>query len=353
MNEDTTSADFDHAVSSAMTRIAAFVAPLGLPADELLDPLASLSSRGKRLRAKLLVMAHEAAGGGRREAAVRVAAALELFQVAALVHDDVLDDSDTRRGLPSTHRVIESVHAESHWRGDGARFGTSGAILAGDLALMACMSELVGALAGCEADVAAAVGDRFSHMASVCTAGQYLDLRLAAQPLESLPHAREDILDVMRAKTASYTTVGPLALGAALAGSSSHMVDQWAAIGLPLGIAFQLRDDVLGVIGSEAQTGKPAGDDLREGKPTLLLAHALANSDAAGREFIADAVGGDAQSVAAAVSVLVRSGAIDAAETEITRLAGDARTLLESVPMASVHREQLLAFFDATTDRVA
>jgi len=352
MNEDTTSADFDHAVSSAMSRITRFVAPVGTPANELLDPLTSLSSRGKRLRARLLVMAHEAAGGGRRDAAVRVAAALELFQVAALVHDDVLDDSDTRRGLPSTHRVIQGVHAESHWRGDSARFGTSSAILAGDLALMACMSELVGALVGVDAEVAAAVGDRFSHMASVCTAGQYLDLRLAAQSLESLPNAREDILEVMRAKTASYTTVGPLALGAALAGGPRHTVDQWAAIGLPLGVAFQLRDDVLGVIGSEAETGKPAGDDLREGKPTLLLAHALAHSDAAGRELIADAVGGDAQSVAAAVSVLVRSGAIDAAETEITRLANEARTLLESVPMDALHRERLFTFFDATTNRV-
>ena len=351
MDEDTTSAEFDHAVNSAMSKISGFVAPVGTPADELMDPLTRLSSRGKRLRAKLLLMGHAAAGGGRRDVAVRVASALELFQVAALVHDDVLDNSDTRRGLQSTHRAIEGIHAASRWSGDSARFGTSGAILAGDLALMACMSELVGALAGVDAEVAAAVGDRFSRMAIVCTAGQYLDLRLAAQPLASLPGEREAILEVMRAKTASYTTVGPLALGAALAGCSRDTVDQWAAVGLPLGVAFQLRDDILGVIGSEAETGKPAGDDVREGKPTLLLAHALANSDAVDRQRIADAVGGDALAVSAAVQVLVRSGAIDAAEAEITCLSLEARTLLEDVPMDSLDREGLLAFFDATTVR--
>lgn len=336
-----------------MNRIAGFVEPLAAPADELLAPLTRLSSRGKRLRAKLLLKGHEAAGGGRMDAAVRVAAALELFQVAALVHDDVVDDSDTRRGLPSTHRAIQDLHTSSNWRGDSARFGTSSAILAGDLALMACMGELVGALVGVDAEVATAVGDRFTSMATVCTAGQYLDLRLAAQPIELLAEEREAILAVMRAKTASYTTVGPLAMGAALAGCPPEQVDAWAAVGVPLGVAFQLRDDVLGVVGSEAETGKPAGDDLREGKRTLLLGHAFSVADAQDRERLVNALDGDAESVAQAVDVMVRSGTIDAAEAEISRYASEAKSNLEAISMTSLHRQRLLAFFDATTVRVA
>ncbi len=110
-------------------------------------------------------------------------------------------------------------------------------------------------------------------MASLCTAGQYLDIRLAAQPLSALATGRHaaDIVATMRAKTASYTAEGPLALGAALAGAQRQTVDAWAAVGVPLGIAFQLRDDVLGAVGSPESTGKPAGDDVREGKRTLIL----------------------------------------------------------------------------------
>ena len=339
------------AVGAALDRLTQSVAPIAGPGLDLVGPLSVLAAKGKRLRSTLLMMSHGAAGGGRDDVALRVAAALELFQVAALVHDDVLDDSDTRRGLPSTHRVIEGLHLDSGWRGDSARFGTSGAILAGDLALMACMGELVAALTGVDAPVAAAVGERFTTMAAVCTAGQYLDLRLAAMPFEALADEREAIETVMRAKTASYTTVGPLALGAALAGCTRATVDAWALVGLPLGVAFQLRDDVLGVIGSESETGKPAGDDVREGKRTLLLAHALASCDAEDRGLLVAAVGGDARAVALAVDVLVRSGAIDAAESEIARLVAQARTGLEAIPMDEEHRAPLAAIFEAMTAR--
>ncbi len=338
-------------VGAAMERLAQSVAPIAGPGFDLLEPLSVLASKGKRLRSTLLMMSHAAAGGGREDVALRVAAALELFQVAALVHDDVLDGSDTRRGLPSTHRVIEGLHLASGWRGDSTRFGTSGAILAGDLALMACMGELVAALTGVDGPVAAAVGERFTVMTTVCTAGQYLDLRLAAMPVEEFENEREAIEAVMQAKTASYTAVGPLALGAALAGCSVATVDAWAAVGLPLGVAFQLRDDVLGVIGSQSETGKPAGDDVREGKRTLLLAHALTSSGPEDRERIVSAVGGDAHAVAEAVDALVRSGAIDAAESDITRLVFEAKAGLQAIPMDPVHLAQLVVICDAMSAR--
>ncbi len=351
--EKTTPQRVGKAVDSAMDRITRSLTPIAGPTVDILEPLAVLASKGKRLRSTLLMMSHAAAGGGREDAALQVAAALELFQVAALVHDDVLDDSDTRRGLPSTHRVIEGLHQASGWRGDAARFGTNGAVLAGDLALMACMGELVAALAGIEESVASAVGERFTSMAMVCTAGQYLDLRLAAQPVELLADEREAILAVMRAKTASYTTVGPLAIGAALAGCAPEAADAWANVGLPLGVAFQLRDDVLGVIGSQAETGKPTGDDLREGKRTLLLGHAFSVADAHDRQLLLNAIGGDDNAVALAADVMVRSGTIDSAESEISRHTSEAIAGLEAIPMDAKIRSELTELFGAMSGRAS
>ena len=330
-------------IDRALATMAQVVAPVGpQAADEITSPIATLAARGKRMRAALVVTAHAAAGGTYDDAAVGVAAALELFQVAALIHDDVLDDSDTRRGVPAAHRVLERVHVDSGFTGDAERFGINAAILAGDLALMECMRALVGALAPVDATIATAVGNRFATMASLCTAGQYLDLRLAAMPREQALEDRGAMMATMRAKTASYTTEGPLVLGAALAGRSSREVDDWSRVGVPLGIAFQLRDDVLGVIGTQAVTGKPAGDDLREGKRTLLAAHAWAHSTPSGRAALTAAEGShDADVVARAVAVVRESGALDAVEEEIARHAAAAVEAIDALDIDLTHRDRL------------
>lgn len=346
----------DAQVDSALALLARDVAPVGEPAADLLGPLRALGSRGKRMRAQLLLAAHRAAGGGRDHEAVRLAAALELFQTAALVHDDVLDRSDTRRGLPSAHRSIESVHAALGLEGDAERYGVGGAILAGDLALMACLGEVARATASLDAGVGAAVAARFAAMAGLCTAGQYLDVRLAAEPMGE-PHAlRTRILAVMRSKTASYTTEAPLALGAALAGLADDAVDAWAAAGVPLGLAFQLRDDLLGVVGSEAQTGKPAGDDLREGKRTLVLTHALALADGAGRAALDRVLGradAPAGAVAEAVEAVRACGAVEAVEAEIEAFGTQARNALASLGVDGANAAELDALVDAALTRSA
>lgn len=330
-------------IERALETMASAVAPVGAEAaGELTSPVATLATRGKRMRAALLVTAHTAAGGQYDDAAAGVAAALELFQVAALIHDDVLDDSDTRRGVPSAHRTLESVHAASGLRGDAPRFGINAAILAGDLALMECMRALVCALAPVDAAIAAAVGNRFATMASLCTAGQYLDLRLAAMPLERALDDTDSIMATMRSKTASYTTEGPLVLGAALAGRSAREVDDWASVGVPLGIAFQLRDDILGVIGSEEVTGKPAGDDVREGKRTLLAAHAWEHAGADGRALLMAAEGShDADAVARAVEVIRTTGAIDEVERAIARHAAAAIDAIGALDIEQPYRDRL------------
>ncbi len=356
MDDAARRARVDEVIATALDRLATDIAPATHSPQELLAPVAALAAKGKRVRALLVLTAHDACGGHEPDRAALVAGAVELFQTAALIHDDVLDRSDTRRGLPSTHRALEALHAESGWLSDGARFGEGGAILAGDLALMACQQMLTAAIAGLPGDVAMAVGRRFGSMASLCTAGQYLDIRLAAQPLQALGGQTEAIFATMRAKTASYTAEGPLALGAALAGLDATSVDAWAAVGVPLGIAFQLRDDVLGALGAPETTGKPAGDDLREGKRTLLLSLALDRADAAGHAVLVGAVGVESASpedIAAAVEVLSASGAVEAVEIQIHAYAGRARAALDALAMDGPHRSRLEGLIEATVSRTA
>lgn len=356
MDDAARRARVDAAIVATFDRLAADIAPATHSPEELLAPVAALAAKGKRVRALLVLTAHEACGGHAHESAALVAGAVELFQTAALIHDDVLDRSDTRRGLPSTHRALEALHTSQDWLGDGARYGENSAILAGDLALMACQQMLTTAIAGLPGDVGAAVGRRFSSMASLCTAGQYLDIRLAAQPLQGLGGQTEAIVATMRSKTASYTAEGPLALGAALAGWDTEAVDTWAAVGVPLGIAFQLRDDVLGALGAPETTGKPAGDDLREGKRTLLVSVALDQADAAGRDVLMDTVGNDlasAADIAAAVDVIRASGAVESVESRIQDYAQQARDAVARLAIDGAHRSRLESLIEATVSRTA
>jgi geranylgeranyl diphosphate synthase type I len=356
MDDATRRTRVDEVIAATLERLAADIAPATHSPQELLAPVAALAAKGKRVRALLVLTAHDACGGDEPERAALVAGAVELFHTAALIHDDVLDRSNTRRGLPSTHRTLEALHADSEWLGDGARFGEGAAILAGDLALMACQQMLTASIAGLPGNVAMAVGQRFGSMASLCTAGQYLDIRLAAQPLQALGGQTEAIFETMRAKTASYTAEGPLALGAALAGLDAEAVDAWAAVGVPLGIAFQLRDDILGALGTPEMTGKPAGDDLREGKRTLLLSLALDRANAVGRGVLVGAVGVDSASsadIAAAVEVLSASGAVEAVEIQIRDYAQRARDALDLLAMDGPHRSRLEGLIEATVARTA
>lgn len=342
-------------VTHTLEALAAAVAPVGVvPAEELVGPVTALAAKGKRMRATLLLASHAAAGGTDGEAALGVAAALELFQTAALVHDDVLDRSDSRRGMPSTHRAIEAAHRSAGLLGDAEAFGVGGAILAGDLALMGTMRALSLALAGTERAIATEVTERFCAMAALCTAGQYLDLRLADTPLDAVTGA--DIHAVMRSKTASYTAEGPLALGAALAGAPSDAVDAWAAVGVPLGIAFQLRDDILGTVGDASVTGKPAGDDLKEGKRTVLVIRALESGSAAQREALLAVLGrhdAPERALATALEALTASGAVAAVEQQIDALATQARTALAALAVAPEHEAPLLTMIDAAARRDA
>ncbi|GAA3696535.1 geranylgeranyl pyrophosphate synthase IdsA [Zhihengliuella alba] len=299
-------------------------------ADELVAAIRDLARQGKRLRARFAYLGFLGGGGDPGSAdIVRLGASLELFQAAALIHDDLIDRSDTRRGQPSVHRRFEALHRRSRWARDAARFGEAAAVLAGDLCL-SFSEQLFGTMA-----VPAPTRRVFDAMRAQVMAGQYLDvLEESAGPSHGAEAALERARTVVRFKSAKYSIENPLLLGGTLAGISDDLVQRYSTFALPLGEAFQLRDDVLGVFGDPGTTGKPAGDDLREGKRTELVAHALRLADPDDSEFIQDRLGADdlrEEEVRRMCSILAASGALEETESSIDRLSERGFAALEDL----------------------
>jgi len=317
----------------------------------LVDAIKALTRGGKRLRPAFAFWGFVGAGGETvSEDIVKVGVALELFQAAALIHDDLIDRSDTRRGQPSVHKRFEAQHRELKLDGDPRHYGGASAILAGDLCLS--LSEEVFASV---ASVDPATRRIFNQMRTQVMAGQYLDILeesagSAYNPAEAVKRART----IVRFKSAKYSTENPFLLGGALAGASDALLDAYRAFSLPLGEAFQLRDDVLGVFGDPSVTGKPAGDDLREGKRTEMIAHAMLLAGEAERQLITARLGAADLSddeVAQISTILLECGALTATETSIEELTGDALEALERIPVDELSLAGMSVLSDAVTNR--
>jgi geranylgeranyl diphosphate synthase type I len=310
-----------------------------------LRALASLvGSGGKRLRPAFCHWAFVGAGGDPDDPrVVDAGAALEMLHAFALVHDDVIDGSGTRRGATTAHVAFAERHAAAGWRGESRRFGEGVAILAGDLAHVYA-DRLLG-------DVPAATAAVWHELRVEVNMGQYLDLlgTVRADRDRDLAHR------IARYKSGKYTVERPLHVGATLAGAPDRVVAALSSYGDPLGEAFQLRDDVLGAFGDPAVTGKPVGQDLREGKPTPLLA--LAHERAVdGATAVLDRVGEEGltdDDVCRIQQVLVDTGALAETERLIAALAARAVDAVGEAHLTAEAARELtdLAWFVATRDR--
>ncbi|WP_433026191.1 polyprenyl synthetase family protein [Actinomycetospora sp. CA-053990] len=291
-------------------------------ADAVDDLTRFVLAGGKRLRPTFAWWGWRAAGGLDDPSAVlRAVSALELIQACALVHDDLIDDSATRRGEPTVHARWAARHAGAAWTGDPTRFGAAVAILLGDVAL-AWADDMLHE-SGVDPVALARARPAWRAMRTEVLGGQFLDVQGHASS-DSSP---ETALRISRYKTAAYTVERPLHLGAAIAGADDATIAALRRYGTDLGIAFQLRDDLLGVFGDPAVTGKPAGDDLREGKLTLLVALTRAHPDRTTAAVVERAVGNphlDPEGVAAAREALVALGVVDDVERRITELTASA-----------------------------
>jgi geranylgeranyl diphosphate synthase type I len=316
----------------------------------LAESITDLLRGGKRLRPAFAYWGWRGAGAPDSEEAIAAATALELLQACALIHDDVMDGSDTRRGMPAAHRRFGTLHRGNGWLGSSEGFGVGAAILVGDL----CLSWADEMLMSCGLPPGSVLRGKpvYDVMRTELMAGQYLDLLEQAMGGGSAARA----MRVVRFKSAKYTIERPLHLGAALADAPTDLVVAYSGYGLPLGEAFQLRDDVLGVFGDPVQTGKPAGDDLREGKRTVLVATAAESATPAQAAVLRRRLGDpalDAEGVAELREIIEDTGALDQVEKLIEDLTAQALRALDSSQVQEPAREVLHGLAIAATSRTA
>lgn len=330
----------------------------------IVDYACDLIRGGKRFRALFCYWAwvgsSESAGSSLNSdghpGIIKIAAALEMFHASALVHDDLIDQSDTRRSQPAAHKRFEALHQKSGWAGSPAKFGSSSALLLGDL-LLAWSSDLFGhaLLEAQSSEIEIACRDEFSKMRVEVMAGQYLDV------LEENSASGRDIAEavarsnrVMLYKTAKYSIEAPLLIGAAYAGASLSQRRALSAFAIPLGLAFQLRDDVLGVFGDPSVTGKPAGDDLREGKRTVLAAltrEVLGENDAAQFDAMLSNGATSKDEIESLQKQIVESGALQKTETMIRELGNEALQALDSLSISDLAKSELRNLADLVMNR--
>ncbi|MFV0433219.1 MAG: polyprenyl synthetase family protein [Leucobacter sp.] len=352
-------------IGDAVTAHRQALGPLGHDAEPMLDEALGFLSGGKRFRAQFAALGYRAVRSlniagpldGEAGAVLDAASALEMFHAAALIHDDVIDRSDTRRGRPAAHCFFADMHRQNRWRGSADHFGVAGAILLGDL-LQAWSDELMNA--ACDAiddrEAARRARDHFNRMRSEVAVGQYLDV---LEEQQSMFAEHEEQLErstrVLVYKSAKYSVEAPLLIGASLAGASDEQEAGLASFGLPIGVAFQLRDDLLGVFGDERVTGKPSGDDLVEGKRTVLVTLARENLPSTQRRIFDDLLGNDldAEQVALLQRTIRESGAVEQVEQMISRNVERATRALHRAPVRGDASDRLTRLAERATRRAA
>ena len=301
------------------------IEPALIPVAEAIEDF--VLGAGKRLRPAFAYWGYRGAGGTDSPELVAAVAALEFVQASALIHDDVMDDSDTRRGEPAVHRRFAALHRGSDWIGEPDAFGQAAAILLGDLTLV-WSDELLHS-SGLDPAMVARARPVFDEMRTEVTAGQYLDVLGQATADSTMRWAQM----VARYKSAKYTIERPLLFGAALAGAGPRFVRAYSGYGLPLGEAFQLRDD------------------LREGKRTYLVAAALEAADPAQRAVIETGLGRPEVDVDALRATFVATGARERTEQRIAELTTKALAALDTVELPDEPKTVLTELAGAATRR--
>lgn len=325
-----------------------------------LEPVASYAQQlltgGKRFRAQFALLGASVVSEQPDPAMFEIAAGLEIFHAAALVHDDIMDKSDTRRGILSAHRQLEKHHEDSRWLGNAADFGTASALLLGDL-LLAFSDELIsqGLSASATTPAGKAARAEFDRMRLDVTAGQYLDIvEEHAWPTVSTEDALPRAKKVVVYKSAKYSIEAPLVIGASFAGASAAQIANLRAAGIPMGVAFQLRDDLLGVFGDPEITGKPAGDDLREGKRTVLIALAQENLGASTNRLMNEMLGDPDLSenqIETLRQTIIDSGAVERVEELVSEQSALAHRAIDELDTHEAARLALHQLADKVSQR--
>lgn len=289
---------------------------------------------GKRIRPSLMILGYAGFKGTADNRIVKASISIELVHSYLLMHDDVMDRDELRRNRPTVWKVFKDLHEESYGPEDSTHFGYSMAIIAGDLAAAYAVQALIAS--GFEYDVVSRAIALMQDVIEKTGYGQILDMTLEKEPLSSVKE--EDVLEVHKLKTAVYTIEGPLLLGGTLARAESSTMDAYSRYAIPVGIAFQLQDDILGVFGDEAVVGKPVGSDIREGKRTLLVVKAWERATPEQRRVLERTLGNryaPKEDVEEVKEIIVSTGAYDYVKRLAMDYASKGVEVLEEANVAS------------------
>lgn len=321
--------------------------------DEATDLVVEISrfifSGGHRVRPAFVYSGYVAAGGRSHDAIIYASMCVEFLHTFALIHDDIIDKSDSRRGKPTSHVVFEGFHKSKKLSGDKKQYGLSAAILAGDLA--ATMAENVLTSAPFPQERLRRARYVFDQMKAQVITGQYLDVLGGYRRRLS----EEEILKILEYKTAKYTVERPLQIGATLAGAEVEILEAFTAYGIPLGQAFQLEDDILGIFGDSKKIGKPTDSDIKEGKKTILIAKAYEWSDNKQRKILDRIVGNQEatnKDIKKVREIIYSVGAYDYAVKLSHKLVEQAKEALDRANLEDRGKEYLLAAADYLMHRV-
>jgi geranylgeranyl diphosphate synthase type I len=318
-----------------------------------LEPVANgiekfLLDGGKRLRPLFAYVGFLATGTPISVDIIRAISSLELIHACALIHDDVMDGSDTRRGAPSIHKLFEALHLKDNLNGSSTKFGVASAILMGDLALVWSAQMLH--TSGIKNKDLITVLPFYDEMRVELMAGQYLDVFEQSLATQSVDRS----LKVARYKSGKYTIERPLHFGGSLGGASNELLEAFTNYGIPLGEAFQLRDDLLGVFGDPSETGKPSGDDLREGKRTALMAITMDRADTSQLKYLSKYFGDpnlSTEQIGQIQEIIVSTGAQSHIESMIEQLAQRSLSTLAFEGIAKVGKDLLTQLVHISTVR--
>lgn len=336
--------DVNREVSAMLAEQRPLVLSISPALEPLLDQLEILIRGGKRLRPLFGYCGLRVAGGTWNASHAKALASLEFLQACALIHDDVMDDSKTRRGNKAVHEFFKDAHETALLRGSAYLYGIGSAILLGDLCL-SWADELLMKATNFSPDVKAV----WDITRTELMVGQYLDLYTQS----ALTSTSEVLNTVITYKSAKYTIERPLHLGAALIQRDEALERSLSTYAIPLGKAFQLRDDVLGVFGDESETGKPSGDDIREGKYTMLISSALTHASSEELTFLQSVLGHREASQADIESVkdFLRRDALSEVETLIENLVRDASHAVDTLETDDETKELLRQLITMATAR--
>jgi geranylgeranyl diphosphate synthase type I len=298
---------------------------------------------GKRVRPAFAYSAYVASGGRSLEAILYASAALEVLHAWALIHDDIIDNANLRRGKPSVHKVFEDFHRKRALSGSAGKFGTDAAILVGDLALTFA-DELLNT-APFPAERIRRAKEYYDLMKKQVILGEYLDV---VAPLKKQITER-DLLTILEYKTAKYTVERPMHIGAVLAGAEEDTLRVFSSYAIPLGQAFQIQDDIMGTFSNEAKIGKPVDSDIKEGKRTLLVLKAYEFSKGAEKRLLDTVLGnqsaGEAE-IEAARQIMRESGALEYSQELAYKLIKKAKGAILQAKLVEEGREYLLQAAD-------